>query len=281
MKKKITLYWILAILITLIAVVFQRLTGPTHPERLSFMLDGQEYHTKVPRSITIGGECSELKFTIKNLPPDITPNVFIRKYKSKEKWMPYMLQREGDAFCVQLPSEPAAGKIEYYLLFTKGDSDMMVAQEEPVVARFKQDVPAAILVPHILLMFAAMLLSNLAGLLAFFRRERYMGYAKIAFACLFVGGFIFGCLVQKAAFGSYWTGFPLGGDLTDNKTLAALLVWVVALAVNWRNAKRPFWVGIAAVFMLLVYSVPHSAQGSEYNYESGKIETGTISNTYE
>jgi len=120
-------------------------------------------------------------------------------------------------------------------------------------------------------MFTAMLLSNLAGLLAFFRRERYMGYAKIAFACLLLGGLVLGCFVQKVAFGHYWTGFPLGNDMTDNKTLFVFLFWLIALIANWKSGKRPVLVGLAAVFMLLVFCIPHSLGGSEYDYKTEKV----------
>ncbi len=36
---------------------------------------------------------------------------------------------------------------------------------------------------------------------------------------LLVGGMILGPVVQKYAFGVFWTGVPWGWDLTDNKTL--------------------------------------------------------------
>ena len=274
MRKTTTIYWILAILITLATVVFQRMTGPTNPKQARFTLNGKEYRSSLPRSITNGDTYSNLKFTIKGLPDDIVPDVFIRKYRSKDKWTPITPNRSEDRFIVQLPVAPAAAKIEYYLLFTQAESDMIVTQEETVVARFKNSVPAFILIPHILLMFAAMLFSNLSGLLAFFRRERYMAYAKIAFACLLLGGMVLGCFVQKAAFGQYWTGFPLGNDLTDNKTLLAFIVWLIAIIANWRSNKHPLWITIAAVFILLVYCIPHSTGGSEYDYQTGEIRTG-------
>jgi hypothetical protein len=159
---------------------------------------------------------------------------------------------------VQLPAAPAATKLEYYLLFK---TDKCVILGEKIVMRYKDHVSAFLLIPHILLMFTAMLLSNLAGLNAFFRRERYMKYAKIAFACLVLGGLVLGCLVQKAAFGQFWTGFPFGNDMTDNKTLFVFLVWFIALIANWKTAKRPVLVGIAALAMLVIFCIPHSLGG--------------------
>ena len=45
---------------------------------------------------------------------------------------------------------------------------------------------------------------------------------------LVAGGFVLGPIVQHQAFGAYWTGIPFGFDLTDNKVLIALVAWGVA-----------------------------------------------------
>jgi Na+/melibiose symporter-like transporter len=104
-----------------------------------------------------------------------------------------------------------------------------------------------------------------------------------------VGGMILGPIVQKYAFGAFWTGFPLGYDLTDNKTLLMWLVWVGAcgaLGLRWAGATRErvgrAAVVVATVLMLAVYLVPHSMRGSQLDYEqleqgvdpAGAIRTG-------
>jgi hypothetical protein len=53
----------------------------------------------------------------------------------------------------------------------------------------------------------------------------------------FVGGLILGPPVQLEAFGALWTGWPFGADLTDNKTLIAVLAWVPAVVAALRNKK--------------------------------------------
>jgi hypothetical protein len=93
---------------------------------------------------------------------------------------------------------------------------------------------------------------------------------------LLVGGLIFGPIVQHFAFGEAWTGVPLGWDLTDNKTLIAFVVWVIALILL--GVRRPIrarerWaVFIAAVVMLGIFMIPHSLYGSELDYS--KLESG-------
>ncbi len=52
------------------------------------------------------------------------------------------------------------------------------------------------------------------------------------------GGMILGPLVQYFAFGELWTGIPFGWDLTDNKTLIALIFWILAVVMN-RKKDRP------------------------------------------
>ena len=48
MKKPV--YWILAIIITLVLSIYQRMTGPTYPKKVSVELDGEHYKLKLPRS---------------------------------------------------------------------------------------------------------------------------------------------------------------------------------------------------------------------------------------
>ena len=86
-------------------------------------------------------------------------------------------------------------------------------------------------------------------------------------------------IVQYCAFGEFWTGVPFGWDLTDNKTLIALFFWVLAVIMN-RKKERPFYVALAAIVLLLVYSIPHSMFGSQLNYESGSVSQGIIMNFF-
>jgi hypothetical protein len=83
---------------------------------------------------------------------------------------------------------------------------------------------------------------------------------------MFVGGLALGPVVQKYAFDAYWTGWPFGQDLTDNKTAAAFLAWLAA----WRYAPRSEhpvrWVVGAALITLAVFLIPHSVLGSQLDY---------------
>ena len=94
-----------------------------------------------------------------------------------------------------------------------------------------------------------------------------------------VGGMILGPIVQYYAFGELWTGIPFGWDLTDNKTLIALLFWILAVVMN-RKKERPLYTSLAAIMLLVVFSIPHSLFGSELNYATGQVTQGIILNFF-
>jgi len=86
-----------------------------------------------------------------------------------------------------------------------------------------------------------------------------------------LGGMVFGPFVQNFAFGAYWTGFPLGGDWTDNKMLVMWLAWVVAFIVVEFLARRKTAIVrgvvlLAAAVTIVAYLIPHSTRGSELDY---------------
>ena len=258
MKKSV--YWILAIVITLALSVYQRMTGPTHPKSVTVELNGEQHKLKLPRSgvqqdevITIGeyGGTGVLHY---------------RRYPTADEYTSMDFSSKDGVWQAALPVQPVGGKLQYYLTIDGKD----YLKDEPVVIRFRNDVPASILIPHILLMFGAMLLAVYTFLLVVTGKD-YGRWLKLTVGFMFVGGFIFGPLVQHAAFGPWWTGFPYGTDLTDNKTLLSFLFFLAALAtLRWKYNK---WVvGAAVVFMVLIFSIPHSVYGSEYDYSAQELK---------
>ncbi len=87
---------------------------------------------------------------------------------------------------------------------------------------------------------------------------------------LVVGGLFLGPLVQKFAFGAYWTGWPYGTDLTDNKTLIAFLAWLPATIAAVRGLRTRLAVVLGWIVMMGVFLIPHSMRGSELDWS----ETG-------
>ena len=260
MKKSV--YWLLAIVITLVLSIYQRMTGPTYPKRMIVELKGESYKIKLPRS---GVQHDEV-VTLKGISSDVSSQIHYRRYPSADEFTTANFVWEDSSWQAVLPVQPVAGKLQYYITVDGKD----YAADEPVVIRFRNDVPASILVPHILLMFAAMLFAVYTFLLVVTRRK-YSLWLKITIGTLFLGGFILGPLVQHAAFGPWWAGFPYGTDLTDNKTLISFLFFIVALAtLRWKYNK---WVVVLAVLvMIVIFSIPHSTYGSEYDYTTQQLK---------
>lgn len=265
--------WLLAVVLTLSAAVFQRMTGPTYPLKGEIRLDGKSISYKLPRSHGGPGD-----LPVKLELADTTWQGFLlyKRFKVEEGWHEVNMQRTGRQLAGSLPHQPPAGKLEYFILLKKKQQQIAVPADQTVVTRFKDAVPVLALIPHVFLMFLAMLMSNVTALEALASGSRIRTFTIITTTCLFLGGMIMGPVVQKFAFGAFWTGVPFGWDLTDNKTLLAFIGWLLALATVWKGEaiKKRWWIVAAAVILLLVYSIPHSTLGSELNYETMNIETG-------
>ncbi len=275
--RKVTLFWIFAFVITAFAVVYQRQTGPTYPRKVHVQFDDTTLvKLKLPRS----AECNAaVDIVLPKLSLEWNGYIYYRRFPTNDEWsvMPFLLN-ENDEMVASLPSDlPPAAKLEYYLEFDKSFTDVSfaVAKDAPLIIRFKGAVPSWALMPHIVLMFIAMLFSNLVGIMALFKSPRFRFYGMLTFILLLVGGLIFGPVVQYYAFGQAWTGFPVGADLTDNKTLIAFLFWLVAVIANWKK-ERPWLSVFAALVTLVVYLIPHSMRGSQFDYETGKVITGMV-----
>jgi len=271
--SKTIIIWVAAVFITLTAAIYQRLTGPTYPKRVQVSLNNTDYKLKLLRSSETGAD-AEVKINI----PDtsVKAKLYFKRLKTNDEWSVSDFKRTGESLSAFLPQQPSAGKLEYYLEFVAGSQTKEIFKDKPVVIRFKGAVPDWILIPHIFFMFFAMLISNLSGLMAALKHNKQKIYGQITLGLFICGGLILGPIVQKYAFGDFWTGVPFGWDLTDNKTLIAFIGWAFAVAMNFKK-ERPWATIVATVILLLVYSIPHSMFGSELNYASGQIKQGMIS----
>ena len=273
MKKGIAL--ILAIIITLSAAYYQRKTGPTHPKKETINISGEDYKIKLIRSHG-GNENAEISL---DLPEDVEGVITYHKYPTNEGWVSCKMTRTDKGLIAELPHQPPAGKLEYYIKLFDVGNEVFNNSANPIIIRFKGTVPAYILIPHILFMFLAMLLSSFSGILALAKNADYKKFGVITLILLFAGGGILGPIVQKFAFGEFWAGVPFGWDLTDNKTLIALIGWGIAVFLNIKK-ERPVLTIVAAVILLAIYSIPHSMFGSELNPETGEVIQGFITNIF-
>ncbi|NOQ91612.1 MAG: hypothetical protein GQ552_02725 [Flavobacteriaceae bacterium] len=283
-KSKPYLLWIITVVITVSAMFYQRMTGPTYPKKVNVELGGKEYEFKLLRSNEIGTPC-DINLEVEN--SEVKATIYFKRFKVEEAWQEVKMQRkishkkafigEGDKINIltaTLPEQPSAGKIEYHIDLYKNEQKVSIAADEPIVVRFKGFVPRSILIPHVLFMIIALFLGTRAGIEAIFAGDKTFKFTRITLITFGIGGLILGPIVQKYAFGELWTGWPFGGDWTDNKTIFAWIFWLIAFFVLRKKPKNRIWPIIAMLVLFAMYMIPHSMGGSELDNKTGEIETG-------
>lgn len=265
------LFWALAVVITLSSAVYQRTTGPTYAVDGETEFDGRSISYSLVRS---HGGNSDQEVAIFVGDGNIEGALFYRRYKTGDQFTSLPMKMTDNRLVAFLPHQPPAGKLEYYLELYGNDKTKVIPDKETVVTRFKGAVPKAVLFPHIILMFSAMLFSARTGLEALRPDGKTLRLTFWTTMILLVGGMIMGPVVQKLAFGDLWTGIPFGWDLTDNKTLIAFAGWVLALIMHRFNKFPRYWVLAAAIILLIIFAIPHSTMGSELDYSTGEVKVG-------
>jgi hypothetical protein len=273
------LLWTLAVLMMLVAVIYQRRTGPTYPKRGEIEVAGQQHKYRLIRSEY---SYQDARVVLPDLGEGAKGTLYFKRFKTDDEFQAVPLAREehdGEIeMAALLPRQPAAGKLEYYLTVDAGNLTHRIPEgPDNVIIRFKDHVPTAILASHVVMMFFSVLIGMRAGLGAVVGDWRMRAMAWITFIGMSLGGMILGPIVQKYAFGAYWTGFPWGGDWTDNKMLIMWVVWLIACTTIGLRPKKNELVGrvvvvIAMLVMTVVYLIPHSMRGSELDYQ--KLEQG-------
>lgn len=257
------LKWVLAAAITAAAAYYQRVTGPSYPLTGTVPIAGDQIPYRFDRSH--GGDDDHL-VQVPVGDAEVSGVLLWKRYKTADEWRQVGMIRRGGLLVAALPHQPPAGKLEYRVMLEGSNERVVAPAEQPVVIRFKGDVPLSILIPHVIIIFLAMLFSTRTGLECFSASPNLKKLTMWTLGLLVVGGMILGPIVQRYAFGAFWTGFPFGTDLTDNKVLVALIAWVTATVALFKSKKPARWVLAAAIILLVVYLVPHSLLGSELDY---------------
>jgi hypothetical protein len=278
--------WLAAIAFTVGTFMYQDKTGPTYP------LEGEFETAKGPvHFIFVRSEVLETALPIlliDPVPAGVTGQVEYRRLKSHDAWTiaplrhgEFKFSRRGRDFTmsglgVALPGlAERAGKYEIFLKIDDGSGRLVsITGDHPVYARFKGAVPTVVLITHVLVIFLSMMFAIRTVLEALVDGNfKWMLWATIV-SFLF-GAFALGPLVQKYAFGVWWSGIPFGWDWTDNKVLVSIFAWGIAAFANRGDRRSRLSIYFAGVVTLLVYFIPHSIFGSEFDYRTGKGR-GTI-----
>lgn len=273
MVKKI-LTWVLAVFLALAAMIYQRSTGPTYEYKgyLENSGDSRKYELLRSQETTEGAKIELPYFDEANY----NATLHFKRYQTKDDITDLDFQLDDNKqFIAQLPVQPAAGKIEYYITGSIEGKEFAIPAkgEDNIVLRYKDPVPDYILIPHVTMMIIVIIFGIRAGLGAAFNDGTMRRWTIVAFTAMTVGGMMLGPIVQKYAFGEYWTGFPNGSDFTDNKMLIMWIAWALALAIIGFKPKKKEGVSratvlMASVVMTMVYLIPHSMGGSTLDYDA-------------
>ncbi|HEY6437855.1 MAG TPA: hypothetical protein VIY47_14790, partial [Ignavibacteriaceae bacterium] len=261
--KKSNLLWLIAFTLTVFTAIYQRVTGPTYPVSGVVTIDSEIIECKLDR--THGGQ-GDHQIEIKVDDEIICGELYWKRYKTNDDWTSIEMIRKDGKLIASLPHQPPAGKLVYHITLQKNDEVTTIPEEGEVIIRYKGDVPIYFLIPHIIFIFGAMLLSARTGLEYFNNGIKFKPLTILTFIFLIFGGFILGPIIQYYAFGAFWTGFPFGYDLTDNKVLIGFIGWLLALIAlyKFKNPKR--WIISASILMFIIFLIPHSVLGSELDY---------------
>jgi hypothetical protein len=260
------LIWFIAFLLTLGTAAFQRMTGPSYPVTGKINIGNDKVAYKLPTSYAGNDDAAILIFAPERF---VAGKITYKRMLSNDTLTTLPLKRAGNYLVTFIPHQPPAGKVSYRIsLIAKTAAGESISEltKKDVIIRFRGDIPAMILVPHIIIIFLAMLFSTVTGIEAIFGRKKVLVHTWLTVISLLIGGLIFGPIVQKYSFGAYWTGWPFGHDMTDNKSLVAFLFWIAALFIQYRKKENRTWPIVAAIVMLVVFLIPHSILGSERDY---------------
>jgi hypothetical protein len=262
-RVKSILFWTLSFILMAAAAIYQRSTGPTYPVRGTIMIGDEIVKYRLIR--TWEGD-TEATIRVKVENSAIEGKFRYKRFRSYDSWSEKLdMKRQGEYLAARLPNLPPAGKMKYEIYLGR-DSQFQNLTASPPILRYKGVVPKWSLIPHIIIVFLAMIFSTRAGLEALIKGKNLVNYSFWTVILFGIGGMIFGPIIQKFAFDAYWTGWPFGTDLTDNKSLVTFIMWVIAWLLVRQNPQRRWWVFAAALVLILTYLIPHSMMGSELDF---------------
>lgn len=276
-----TLRLILAVVVTLAVVFAARYFGPNRPFRVECTAGGVHYSHRTPRSHTGDGP-AVLRLEVKapSGQETLPTAVLAAKVKDTEVWHRYPPAREeagpegGRVLVYEVPHQPPTTRVFYRFEVRAGGASPVVLERDsgdPLMVKFKNPVPVWVWVPHVLCMFGGFFFLIWCALIILLPARKDapavpVRPAWLSWTIMFIGGVPFGIAMNWYAFGVTWEAFPFGEDVTDNKTQVALVVWGVAallLAIRKGQGKMTRVASvIAALVVLAIYLIPHSAQVS-------------------
>ncbi|MFA5605182.1 MAG: hypothetical protein WC970_04895, partial [Dehalococcoidales bacterium] len=249
------LIWVLALVLMVVIVIYQRTTGPTYPKSGETEIQGSNVTYKLLRSHEVG---IDAPVKVENKDKSLVARIKLKRYPSHDEWSEFEMSREGEFLVSSLPKQLPAGKVMYQIMIGKDYNNLQELIQEPIILRYKGAVPDWVLYPHIAFMILSFAFAMRVALEAAFKGNNTLSMAYWTLGFFAFGGLVLGPIVQWYAFGAFWTGWPFGktilhfGDLTDNKTLASILIWIIAIVRMRKHPKQTWWAWLATIVMIIV-----------------------------
>jgi hypothetical protein len=179
-----------------------------------------------------------------------------------------------------IPPQVRGDKLEYYIE-ARTSSDIVARvpakqKAEGFVVSIEGRANRYLLGAHIAMIFAALFFYIFAGYLSYQalqHRRSLLFIPRVAFlgtAAFFIASIPLGMAVAYQTYGQIWSGFPVGGDLTDNKSLAILIYWAICAVLYrgslWRKdpshdflpmVTLPYVHLAGAVITVVLFALPH------------------------
>lgn len=193
---------------------------------------------------------------------------------------------QGLTYRVIVPNQGRGSEFSYFFQLEdpSGDKLATVPASTPdkkgnhLWLRFEGSRFTTLLIVHIALMFGGFLLMVMAFMTSLENvhakpiKTRLGKQVLWATIILFLGTFPIGIWLEYQVYATYWTGIPLGRDLTDSKALIVFIYWLFllivlkgsALAANPnRDLVKPaaarYLTIIGVLLSMALYLIPHSS----------------------
>lgn len=263
------LYIIASLFICIFLAFFQRVTGPTYPVKGEIKKDDIHFNYKFPRSCEIAQKKCVVKIESKR---DLGFHLLYKRYKVDEDFKKIDFKMGDNHFFAMIDDQyKPASKIEYNVYY-KVNNETFKINQKPIILRFKGKVNRFIIILHVFFMFLSLTLISYLFITALIEKKYSRVVFWINYLAMFLGGFILGPLLQKQAFGVWWSGFPFGYDMTDNKTLFSFLFWSYSAYQLYMKKDIRKYIIVSSIVSLISYLIPHSLFGSEYDYYKSELK---------
>jgi hypothetical protein len=187
---------------------------------------------------------------------------------------------KGGFYAHSLPALEKAGQYYFFMEISDSQNNLITTMPENAMEKknfyrvtYKQDPTKWVLLIHIFLMLVALFFLIHAFYFAFdyLWNKTAQNIGKTV-SCIFWGlvcygisGFPLGFWMAYEKYGIVWNGFPVGNDVTDNKTLFNFVYWFIILALKKRNIignKTFAWLTILGGVLTIVirFAISHEVK---------------------